>query len=153
MSAAASVDMLSVTDGVQTGQPQLSQGNRGDSVITWALFTTPAAISLGPPISWATSTPVTTATKYINSFIDFRRIQTDYTPNPHRQYHPDHVSAHPRGYAKPDTTANAAVQYGWAGCPDPNNRDANTRITSTASPMKEAIPPHSCVTPTSRYPH
>ena len=88
--------------------------------------------------------------KYRNSFIDFNRNETNYTTNTLTGNAT--VVTYPLTQGDtPNQTQRPIVQYtyGWANCPDPNNRDANYPYYLYKLPMKAAMPPFSRATPTS----
>ena len=123
----AAVSTLAVgTDGVHTGSAYRKE-MRGDGVIRGLIY------DAGGRITWASdfmghqsTTGYDSTTKYINSFVNFRRIQTDYTTNTLT----GNITLITYPLTLGDTLNQTQrptlrYQYGWAGCPDPNNRDAN----------------------------
>jgi RHS repeat-associated protein len=89
--------------------------------------------SSGGHVTWASdftgdqSTQIyNSTTKYVNATINFNRIQTDYTNNV-LTGNVEVITYPTTQVDTPNQTQRptARYQYGWAHCPDPNNRDAN----------------------------
>jgi hypothetical protein len=134
----AAVSTLAVgTDGVHTGSAYRKE-MRGDGVIRGLFTTRRCGPFHGPPIHHRL--------RFTTSLLTLRqlpRIQTDYTTNTLTDT-PCHVSTHP---GMLNQTQHAA-DLRRAVALTQTIGTLITRITSTASPTKEAIPLHSCVTPT-----
>ena len=99
---------------------------RGDGATRTFVYSSAGQVTWASDFMGHQSTMGYDSYKYLNSFIDFNRNETNYTANTLTGNFT--VVTYPLTQGDtPNQTVRPTVQYtyGWANCPDPNNRDSN----------------------------
>lgn len=99
---------------------------RGDGATRTFVYSSAGQVAWASDFMGHQSTMGYDSYKYLNSFVDFNRNETNYTANTLTGNVA--VVTYPLTQGDtPNQTVRPTVQYtyGWANCPDPNNRDSN----------------------------
>ncbi len=116
-----------LTIGLPNNSPVYRTETRGDNMTRTFIYNGAGYVTWASDFMGHQSTQgYDPTTKFINSVINFNRITTDYTTNALT----GNVTVVTFPLTQGDTPGQQTrptvrYQYGWANCPDPNNRDAN----------------------------